>query len=441
MEHMRNKQTSIYMRLTRLLLMAACISAVFFALLDLVEGHVISLYLRNSDYIGQKRQEQLESLQDYITDHKLYSENIYELRGWLKTQPAVALQIFMDGELIYDSYFQEADGSWEVGSDENSRSEHLSTVELGDGEAAVFLRGFYVYHFYTYAFIVEIILSSGVFVLIVLAGIQKTIRYIRRLQSEIEILEGGDLDYSITVSGRDELASLAAGLDAMRVSLKEQMEEDAKLTAAYRKLVTEVSHDLRTPLTSLMIYTEILRRGDREDKEQLENYIDKIHRKAHQIKILSDHIFEYSLVSGREEVELEEAEDMGLIFYDSLSEMAAYLEQQGYGVTRRLQWNGCRIRINQEYISRILDNITSNILKYARQDAPVQIGTVKAEEEEAAGIYFENRIEKDVDDRESTKIGIQSVEKMMQKMGGYCQVEKEEELFKITLWFPAVREE
>ena len=37
--------------------------------------------------------------------------------------------------------------------------------------------------------------------------------------------------------------------------------------------------------------------------------------------------------------------------------------------------------------------------------------------------------------------GIQSVEKMMQKMGGYCQVEKEEELFKITLWFPAVREE
>ena len=206
------------MRLTRLLLMAACISAVFFALLDLVEGHVISLYLRNSDYIGQKRQEQLESLQDYITDHKLYSENIYELRGWLKTQPAVALQIFMDGELIYDSYFQEADGSWEVGSDENSRSEHLSTVELGDGEAAVFLRGFYVYHFYTYAFIVEIILSSGVFVLIVLAGIQKTIRYIRRLQSEIEILEGGDLDYSITVSGRDELASLAAGLDAMRDS-------------------------------------------------------------------------------------------------------------------------------------------------------------------------------------------------------------------------------
>ncbi len=110
-------------------------------------------------------------------------------------------------------------------------------------------------------------------------------------------------------------------------------------------------------------------------------------------------------------------------------------------MTRRLQWNGCRIRINQEYISRILDNITSNILKYARQDAPVQIGTVKAEEEEAAGIYFENRIEKDVDDRESTKIGIQSVEKMMQKMGGYCQVEKEEELFKITLWFPAVREE
>ena len=69
------------MRLTRLLLMAACISAVFYALLDLVEGHVISLFLRNSDYIGQKRQEQLESLQDYLPEHKLYSERLYELRG------------------------------------------------------------------------------------------------------------------------------------------------------------------------------------------------------------------------------------------------------------------------------------------------------------------------------------------------------------------------
>ena len=251
-----------------------------------------------------------------------------------------------------------------------------------------------------------------------------------------------DTNVGIEISSRDsKMRQLALGMDRQIRIFREEQRRYLQGNQELKDAAANLSHDLRTPLTSLMIYTEILRQGDMEDKEQLENYIDKIHRKAHQIKILSDHIFEYSLVSGREEVELEEAEDMGLIFYDSLSEMAAYLEQQGYGVTRRLQWNGCRIRINQEYISRILDNITSNILKYARQNAPVQIGTVKAEEEEAAGIYFETRIEKDVDDRESTKIGIQSVEKMMQKMGGYCQVEKEEELFKITLWFPAVREE
>ena len=59
-------------------------------------------------------------------------------------------------------------------------------------------------------------LSAVVFVILVLMGIRKKMNYIWKLSREIEILEGGDLDYSVTVSGKDELTALAQGLECMR---------------------------------------------------------------------------------------------------------------------------------------------------------------------------------------------------------------------------------
>ena len=61
-------------------------------------------------------------------------------------------------------------------------------------------------------------------------------------------------------------------------------------------MITEMSHDLRTPLTSLLIYTEILGKEAVKDPQQLMEYVRKIEKKARQIKRLSDNIFEYALI-------------------------------------------------------------------------------------------------------------------------------------------------
>lgn len=242
------------------------------------------------------------------------------------------------------------------------------------------------------------------------------------------------MNYSITVMGRDELAQLAEGLDSMRQSFLRQTEQEKQLTLANQRMITEMSHDLRTPLTSIMLYTEILLKNKCENDEQKISYIRKIDRKARRLKQLSDHLFEYALITGEEEVKLEEPRLLTSVFYDLLSETVSYLEQQGFHVALNFTWEQCYIRTNPNYIVRIFDNLTSNIVKYAELSEPVRIRD--AHSGHSVGIMVGNR--KKVLNRkiESNRIGLQNIQKMMEKMGGRAVVEQNVQDFEVTLLFP-----
>lgn len=436
---MKNKKRTIYAELTMLLLIAACISAAAFSVMDIAGEYFITQYLDVTDYAEKIEQKQAEDLQEYVTEHEISSSDIEEVEEWAKSQGNTTLQVFQNGLIIYDSYYPEDVGTWEITDESYYEREGSYKIQLEDGPVYVSIYGFHVYRFYEYAFLMELLLSSLLFIAIVLGGIQRKIRYIRKLHEEIKVLEGGALDYKITIEGNDELAELAGGLDVMRQSLKEQMEEETRLTQEHRKLITEMSHDLRTPLTSLLIYTEILKKNGVKDPEQVLSYIDKINLKAHQLKVMSDHIFEYSLVSREPEIELEEPEAVGVVFFDLLSEMAAYLEQQGYVVEKELSWKDAKICVSQEYLNRVLDNIVSNITKYADREMPVRI--VSVESDEAAGIRFSNRIGSRTADAQSTRIGLRSLENLMRKMNGWSLAKKEGTEFQLELWFQKTMEE
>ena len=306
--------------------------------------------------------------------------------------------------------------------------------------------------------IAEILLAVILLVVIMILGMRKPVRYIGRLKEECEILGSGDLDYQVTVQGKNELSLLARGLDNMRIALRESNEKEAELTAANRRMITEMSHDLRTPLTSLLIYTEILGKEAVKDPQQLMEYVRKIEKKARQIKRLSDNIFEYALITEETEAKLGEPQTLWSLFYDPLSEMTAYLEERGYTVELQTNWgpasssdsggdsrpdddsasDGRQIRVNEEYINRIMDNIVSNIEKYADKSMPVRTEVVYTEE--YGGLAFQNGTACDARDRRktegSTNIGLHNVEKMMKNMNGYCRIEQTERTFEISLMFP-----
>ena len=174
-----------------------------------------------------------------------------------------------------------------------------------------------------------------------------------------------------------------------------------------QRIVTEMSHDIRTPVTAIMLYSEILQKEQYKTEEQRKEYVKKINKKAYRLKQLVDHLFEYALVAGDEEIELEEPELFETVFFDLT-----------------------------DYMIRIMDNVTSNIIKYADPGEAVRIFSRK--EKDRVGILFENRVRLPEEKVESNGIGIQNIKNMMKKMNGECIVEKENQEYRIILVFPYV---
>ena len=437
---------SLYFKLAGLLLAAVAVSGLFFVVINYAGEQMITKIFSDSSHIEKLSEAYIQDLQDYIDETKAASNDSEKLTEWVRKRKIVSIQVYKDEILTYDSNYPDAAVEDAEAEGAYYDWEYYYTAEFADGTADVFLYGFFSYPLYSYAMTAEILLAVILLVAIVILGIRKPVRYIGRLKAECEILGSGDLDYQVTVQGKDELSLLARGLDNMRMALRESNEKEAELTAANRRMITEMSHDLRTPLTSLLIYTEILGKKAAKDPRQAMEYVRKIEKKARQIKRLSDNIFEYALITEETKAELGEPQTLRELFYDPLSEMTAYLGERGYTVELRPDTGSGserrQIRVNEEYINRIMDNIVSNIEKYADKSMPVRIETIYTEK--YGGLVFRNGTVRDAGDRRmtegSTNIGLHNVEKMMKNMSGYCRVKQTECIFELSLMFPWVKE-
>lgn len=437
-----NKTDSLYVQLLKLLVFSAAAAFLVFTGLNCAGNYLIDQYYYESAYLEKRDQAYVNKLQEYIDRYALGSRDADQLYNWVKLQKMVSIRVYKENVLIFDSEYPNQE-LWEedIVIDEHGWENYYSVI-FSDGEAKISILGMYAYQFYNYAMTAELLLAFFLFLTFVLLGIRKKMEYIRTLCGEIELLESGSLDYRITVKGKDELAALAESLDHMRMSFRNLIQSEAQMVQENQKAITEMSHDLRTPVTSILLYTEILKKGRYKGEEQMKEYIEKIDRKAYRMKQLTDHLFEYSLVTGGGEVSLEEPESFSVLFYDLFSETCSYLEQRGFRIQSKVEWKECRCRVYTDYVTRIMDNITSNIIKYADPQKPVVIQSVY--QEYMAGFSFKNAVYPAGRKVESASVGIQSIRNMMKKMGGTCRVWQSWEpkgSFKIEVLFPVYRDE
>lgn len=429
-----NRRHSLYIQLLVLIVVAFGISAATFFLLNWLGNRQVDRILNSDNYVEKKNKENICALQKYADEEGLSSRDSALLNEWVRKQGILSISIYKDGILVFDSAYPDQE-IWEqeiTGEEYSWLSYH--TVRFSDGEADVLITGLYSYRLNGYALVLEICVSFLVFLAVVFWGVRKKLAYISQLSTDVEVLEGGSLDYQVTVKGDDELTVLAEGLDTMRRSFRDMMHREEETARQNQKIVTGMSHDLRTPVTSIMLYTEILRKGKYESKEQFEDYLDKIEKKAVQLRQLTNHLFEYALIAGDEKDRIEEPEQFDVLFYDLISDTCRYLEQEGFWIDLRVRWTRDTVQICSDYVLRIMDNLTSNILKYADPQFPVVIGSIQ--EPSQTGFYIENHVRFTGDSPESTGIGIQNMKNMMRKMGGECLAEYKEDRFIVQIRFP-----
>lgn len=429
---------------TRLIVLSGLASFLLLGFLQVVLNKGLRLYFDQPEVQTKASQYQVNELQNYITENSLSSTDIKKLTDWTRSHRYNLLELYRDQQLIYSSYaprhyYKNNDPEAPELTDSHQHGPFYDwspvyTLNFSDGEitALLYYNGFDACYSTGCDLLLIICLAS--FPLFFLWGSRGIVKYIVQLSEEIQAMEGGDLDHPITIRGDDELTTLARCLDSMRVTLRQQQEEEAKASAKVKNLITEMSHDLRTPLTTLLLYTEIVRSRKYENDAQKDDYLNKIDTKARQLKQLSDNLFEYALVTRDTVVTLDPPAYFSRIFEEPLAEMVDTLQQRGFACALDLGSEDLMLTVKMQYIRRVFDNITSNAIKYA--DPGREISVTFRKEEKWVGLRFANHVLPGQHREESTQVGLTSIETMMEKMNAVCRVEQGTEQFAITLLFP-----
>ena len=410
---------------------SALICGILFFVLYSASDYFLSGYFERSDFLESHIQKQGESLQAYIRENNISSRDLQKLKKWEQKQPVVLLELYSGETCFYSSFYEIPENGFR-NSAAAEVDNHTVPIVLSDISASAVLYSDFTYQYYATWTTVAVLLSLVLFILLFIRRNRKLIRYICRLNEEVQILEGGNLEYQVSVEGNDELTDLARSMNRMRESFRQQMESEQALHQANRRLVTQMSHDLRTPLTGMMLYLEILRSRNYKTDEQLQDYLEKLDAKAHHLKQLSDHLFAYSFAETEKESTAPQM--MHDAFGDIISQFTDDLSAQGFRVLSEVVWMPCFVRVNDEFIRRIFENIASNAAKYADRKETITISTVDSDK--YCGFSVMNTCADSDRPIESSGVGIESIRAMMRQMNGLCTVEQSETIFEITLYFP-----
>jgi len=306
-------------------------------------------------------------------------------------------------------------------------------VYFVDGTLIVTVIDFSEEYFSNVVLVISIIAGLIVSGAIMIAYFSRITERIRALQKNVRIIEKGDLEHKVSQSGNDEIALLAQDVDRMRDSIIDNMTRERRAWEANAGLITAMSHDVRTPLTVLLGYLDLIEMQN--DGSVSEEYISSCRENALRLKNLSDDMFSYFLVFGRREESISLSRvDARSLMEHIVSEYTLLLSENGYKIQVVGEVPSVPIAIEERYFRRVIDNIFSNILKYADVKGPVVLGA--RHDGNTLAFFCENKRRTDRDIPESNGIGLRTCKKMMEEMGGGLTFGEVDGIFKVTVILP-----
>lgn len=393
----------------------------FSVFLLLYEG-VTCWFLYGSEFDAYWTQEGVDavaSFQNYVTDNEMTVDEAIRDVKWEKTYRTAYL--YLDGSPTADS------------SEEGQGVRAGIPVACSDGVIYAYPYSS-VSHYDSLGMVISLSIAAICFFLILIPYVYRIIHRITHLSQEMEILTGGDLSYQIDSPGEDELAELGRSIEAMRLSVIEQMTRENEAVLANSRLITSLSHDLRTPLTKLTGYLEILRYKKYQDAAEEGRYLNSAIEKAEQLKNFSDEMFHHFQVNSSQKSQTNDETVSGtLLLSQLLSEMCFDLQSAGFQVNLPVIDDEFNLSISVFDMRRIFDNLFSNIKKYADPRKFVVIAVNRHAEE--IGIVISNYIGERAD-VVSNGIGLPTIKKLVEEHGGRFNIIKDDEKFGVRIFMP-----
>lgn len=221
------------------------------------------------------------------------------------------------------------------------------------------------------------------------ARVNRRVRYVEYLSQEIQKIREEGFGRSMELQGDDEITQLCAVINEMSVQLREKEEREKRQQQSKDELITNVSHDLRSPLTSITGYVELLKETGPEDRQRFDEYIEVVERRLTGLNGLINELFEYTKLNSADRFPDMEKRDVLELLRHILYEYKILMEADGLTLSWQLEAESHTAYINTQQMVRVFQNLLDNARRYASRSAPV---TVTAQDTDCLHICITNRL-------------------------------------------------
>ncbi len=268
--------------------------------------------------------------------------------------------------------------------------------------------------------------SSLVFLALFLFLLGQRISYVASIIRGVEQLRERQLDYTIPVEGKDEFAFLAESINYLAFSQKQLKQQQEALRQKREDFVRTLSHDIRTPLTSILSNSQYLASKSSLTPEEITSYITLVQSKGEQIRLLTDQLL------GKAESMERPVEDVALLLRQLAFQWEEILEDSFRCETDCSGCHSFSARADLSSLQRILDNLSSNIEKYADPDRPVVLRLSCSPGE--IRIFQQNALPPNpAPPSESHGIGLKSICEIARRTGGQADFSLSSSSFEIRI--------
>ena len=202
---------------------------------------------------------------------------------------------------------------------------------------------------------------------------EKSLRYITKISDAMQNISGGDLNVTVEVEGDDEFSSMAANLNKMVEDLKELMDKERESERTKNELITNVAHDLRTPLTSIIGYLELLSGDVKLEPEIQKKYINIAYVKTKRLEKLIEDLFGFTKMNyGKLSMHVGQVYEVKLLsqlleeFYPSFVDKNLSYELQSNVPVKVITADG-------NLLARLFDNLINNAIKYGADGKRIMV--------------------------------------------------------------------
>lgn len=258
-----------------------------------------------------------------------------------------------------------------------------------------------------------------------------------KLKKATKNIKEGNLDFVLEVEGNDEFSQLCQDFEEMRKRLKESTEEKILMDKENKELISNISHDLKTPITAVKGYVEGIMDGVADTPEKMDRYVRTIYNKTNEMDHLINELTFYSKIDTNRIPYTFSKLNVEDYFSDCAEELGLEMETRGIElVYANYVEKGMQIIADGEQIRRVIHNIVSNAIKYMEKPRGIiqlrvkDVGDfIQVEiEDNGKGIaakdlpYIFDRFYRTDVSRNSSKggsgIGLSIVKKIMEDHGG-----------------------